>query len=556
MIRLKNLLPVLFVLALSFFSVVPFFHPGFFPIHDNTQVQRVFEMTKSLKDGMFPVRWVADLGFGYGYPVFNFYAPLAYYVGALINLLGFNVLLATKIMMGLGILLSGISMYFFAKELWGKHGGIISALLYLFVPYHALDVYVRGDVAEFWAYAFIPLVFYALLKIHKTGKFRFMILGALSFAAIIISHNLTALMVTPFVLFFALMLFLGNKKTGKNLLLTIILGLLISAFYWLPAILEINFTNVLSQIGGGADYKDHFICLAQLWSSPWGFGGSTKGCVDGLSFMVGKINIVLTLVSIVFFAVGMYLKKVESKKGYLLVYFSLGLLFSIFLTLGISKPVWDALRVMAFFQYPWRFLLMVAFFTSIICGSLIYILELLLKNKWINLIALIALSLMIVLFNNKFFVAQKYIGASANSFTNDYFLKFRTSQISSEYMPKNFVKPNTYLQIQKNVTIVSGKVKIISQNKTTTKYVIDYSAGLNSKILVPIAYFPAWKISLDNRNYSYKIEDNGLLVNLPSGTHLVTLEFKQTNVEILADLLSLSGIFAIILGIILKKKLL
>jgi uncharacterized membrane protein len=76
---LKRFLPLIIIIVLSFFAIKPLFHPGFFPIHDDTQVARVFEMTKSLQAGMFPVRWVSDLGYGLGYPIFNFYAPLSYY---------------------------------------------------------------------------------------------------------------------------------------------------------------------------------------------------------------------------------------------------------------------------------------------------------------------------------------------------------------------------------------------------------------------------------------------------------------------------------------------
>src|SRR6266700_6248970 len=122
----KKFIPLIILLLLSYGAIASFFHPGFFPIHDDTQVQRVFEMKKSLADGMFPVRWVADLGYGYGYPIFNFYAPFAYYVGGLINLVGFNALIATKIAMACAIVLAGISMYFFAREFWGEAGGLIS----------------------------------------------------------------------------------------------------------------------------------------------------------------------------------------------------------------------------------------------------------------------------------------------------------------------------------------------------------------------------------------------------------------------------------------------
>src|SRR5438105_15578174 len=139
----NKFLPLLFVLIFSYWAIKPLFISGFFPIHDDTQVARVFEMKKSLADGMFPARWVEDLGYGYGYPIFNFYAPLAYYVGGLFNLLGFDALTATKIMIGIGMLLAAFSMYFLAREFWGSFGGVISGVLYAFAPYHAVQLYVR-----------------------------------------------------------------------------------------------------------------------------------------------------------------------------------------------------------------------------------------------------------------------------------------------------------------------------------------------------------------------------------------------------------------------------
>ena len=108
---IKNLLPVIVVIVFSVFTVLPFLKSGFFPIHDDTQVARVYEMAKGLADGMLPVRWSADLGYGFGYPVFNFYDPLPYYVGGIIENAGFNALLATKAMMVLGVMLAGILIY-------------------------------------------------------------------------------------------------------------------------------------------------------------------------------------------------------------------------------------------------------------------------------------------------------------------------------------------------------------------------------------------------------------------------------------------------------------
>ena len=70
----------------------------------------------------------------------------------------------------------------------------------------------------------------------------------------------------------------------------VLLGLGFSSFL-VACGFEMGYTNVSSQVGGGADFKDHFVCLSQFWNSLWGFGGSTKGCIDGLSFRLGKIYV-------------------------------------------------------------------------------------------------------------------------------------------------------------------------------------------------------------------------------------------------------------------------
>jgi len=49
-------------------------------------------------------------------------------------------------MMGLGMLSAGVSMYLLSTSLFNKKAGSIMAVFYLYAPYHALDLYVRGAV--------------------------------------------------------------------------------------------------------------------------------------------------------------------------------------------------------------------------------------------------------------------------------------------------------------------------------------------------------------------------------------------------------------------------
>lgn len=445
------------ILILSFWAIKPFFIQGFFPMHDDTQVARVFEMGKMLKAGVFPVRWVPDLGYGYGYPIFNFYAPLAYYAGGLFILLGFDALAATKLMMALGIILAGVFMYLLAREFWGELGGIVSGLFYLYAPYHAVDIYVRGDVAEFWAYTFIPLAFLGIYK-------RNVLIGSIAFAAIILSHNLTAMMVTPFLLIVILLNCCIAPK-GKKLLiayhlsLITFLGLVLSAFYWIPALSEFKNTNVLSQIGGGADFRDHFVCLPQLWDSLWGFGGSTPGCIDGLSFKIGKFHVLVSMLTLVL-AYNFY-------KNYNIILLSfLGFVLSVFFTLELSKPIWEAISVMAFFQYPWRFLILASFFSSFLAGAAVFLSSHFKIKPYLTAFLLI---FFLLFFNIKLFVPQTIFKASANDFTNEIALKWTSSKTSDEYLPPGFKKPKSEYEISKKS--IEFKETIIEKSANTVSFI-------------------------------------------------------------------------------------
>ncbi len=450
---MKNKLAYLLLIFLSLGTVFPLFKEGFFSIHDDTQVARVFEMGKELKMGIFPVRWVPDLGYGFGYPIFNFYAPFAYYVGGFLNIIGFEVLQATKIMIVLGVVLAAFTMYLLAQELFGKVGGLVAALFYVYAPYHALDIYVRGDVAEVYAYAFLPLIFYGLWKVALELKFRYVLITACGFAGLIISHNLTAFMATPFISVFTLYLIsVARNKflVFKFLSFALIIGMLISAFYFIPAILEMNQTNIVSQIGGGADFKDHFVCLRQLWNSPWGFGGSAKGCIDGLSFRIGKVHILFSLLS--FISIIFFWKKEARKRGVIL-FFVVSALISVFMTLEVSKTIWSTIPTMAFLQYPWRYLLLISFFTSFLSGSSVLLIKRfnpLRYDKFVYYI-LVLIIFILVFVNGKLFNPQVIIMKTANDYIDDYTLKWSASKISDEYLPKNFKKPNSYKDVNHKI---------------------------------------------------------------------------------------------------------
>jgi len=574
-----SFLPIFVVILLSLPTVFPLFRTGFFPMHDNTQVARVYEMAKSIKDGMFPVRWVSDLGYGYGYPIFNFYAPLAYYFGSLFILFGLNALLAAKIMFITGILTAGISMYFLGKEFWRTSGGIISGIFYQYATYHAVDIYVRGDVAEFWAYGLLPFVFLSFYKIYKNDPstryrsvgmtlFKWIVLGGLSYAALILSHNLTAMMVTPFLIIFILVLVILSKNKLYALratLYAIALGILLSAFYWLPALAEMKFTNILSQIGGGADYKDHFVCLEQFWYSAWGYGGSAPECVTGMSLMIGKMHIIFVFISfaiVLFYLVipmkmGIYINNFldsrlrgNDKFKVIMLLALAGFIISLFLQTSASLFIWQHVPFMPYFQYPWRFLILTSFFSSLLAGGVIYFFYL--KKEMLSAGVSIIILISIIALQSKFFVPQKIILVSSDNFTNSFQLQWLTSRISDEYLPSKFKIPKDPSGIVQNEKII-GKayisvVKMIENKTQRIRFSIN--SPVAQTILLRIAPFPAWRAYINDSREQMRASNIGYILMIQAGEQSVIVKYEETPIELAANIISLFGLFLFIPGII------
>ncbi|HEV2339175.1 MAG TPA: 6-pyruvoyl-tetrahydropterin synthase-related protein [Patescibacteria group bacterium] len=541
---MKKLVPFIIILLLSFFAVKPLFYPGFFPVHDNVQVQRVYEMTQSLKDGMFPVRWVRDLGYGYGYPIFNFYGPFAYYIGALFLLSGFSALVATKMMIGIGILLSGIGIYVLGKYLWGIYGGMLAAVFYTYATYHAVDIFVRGDIGELYAYGLLPLAIFGFIAFIQEKKWQYLVTGAISFALLICSHNLSALMVSPLLLLLAIWGVVA-KKTWSGFV-TFLLGLFIASFYWLPALTESVYTNVLSQITGGADFHNNFVCPMQFWYSPWEYGGSVPGCNDGLSFMVGKLHIIFSFVALLLAVLFFRKNKAVSLLVFVLFF---GFLFSLFIQTQYALVIWNAIKLMAYFQYPWRFLILSSFFTSLLAGScMVFLHNIPIPQKHLLIPLYTApLVLSVLLLQTKFFIPEYYTSYPSSYYTTSSMLRFTASKISDEYMPKTFSKPKTIKNVPQG--FITAKQVTVILDKTQEKVFITHFTTPQT-MHVNLTYFPAWHLYSGSTEIFLQQVKNGMSARIPSGNHTIRLEFQQTNLEKTGDTLSLAGIVFLFLGII------
>src|SRR3989344_7190058 len=181
------------IILLTAPSFTTLLQPGYFGHHDDLQIFRIYQMDKCFKDGQIPCRWVPDMGFGYGYPLFNYYPVMPYFLGEFIHLFGFSLIVSVKILAILSLLISGITMFLLGRFLWGNLGGLVSSMFFVYAPYHAVDIYVRGAFAEAWSLSWTPAVFLMIAKVVKEPSGKNIILLFLFSAPFLMSHNLMEL---------------------------------------------------------------------------------------------------------------------------------------------------------------------------------------------------------------------------------------------------------------------------------------------------------------------------------------------------------------------------
>ncbi|MCA9997490.1 MAG: hypothetical protein KDE56_17145, partial [Anaerolineales bacterium] len=77
------------VVAIAFIALWPFLHIPSLPQGTDAELHifRLVELSQLVRGGELYPRWAPDFYHGYGYPIFNYYAPLTYYVGLLVELL-------------------------------------------------------------------------------------------------------------------------------------------------------------------------------------------------------------------------------------------------------------------------------------------------------------------------------------------------------------------------------------------------------------------------------------------------------------------------------------
>ncbi len=537
-----NNLYFLIGLLLTLSLLWPLFKAPYFTHHDDVQVIRLYEMDKCFKDGQIPCRWVPDLGGLYGYPIFSYYAPLPYYFGELIYFLTGSLLIASKTMFAVSFIGAYVFMYLLASKLWGKQGGSLAAIFYSFAPYHALDFYVRGAMGEMWALMLFPAVFWAILKLkEKLNIVNILFLG-ISLGALVVSHNLSLMIFFPTALIWMFILFLTtkNKYFLWCCLGSLVLAVLLSAFYLLPVIFEKNLVHVETTVGGYFSYTEHFKGLKKLFvDRSWGYGASVRevpgGERDGISYQIGWVHLVGWLLALV--SAKIFWKE-RRKISYIILFFSAVSLFSIFMIHPRSVFVWNVIDPLKYLQFPWRFLLLIIFFVSLMSGSFFRTDFKKKKLLWIVLV------LAVVGLNFSYFKPNKFIQTNDQERLSGAEWDKQIKRSIFDYLPIFAKEPPAELATVR-YQILTGDSKILDFKEGTNWFNFKTETRTHTIIRLSQYYFPNWKIFVDGKETQVEYKNNtlGLMtIILGEGNHQIWARLYDTQIRVVANLMTVIGI--------------
>jgi hypothetical protein len=555
---MKQFVVAISILLITLASSWALLRTQFFRGHDYIHAARIAEMTQALEDGHFPVRWTQNFGYGYGMPLFEFYAPLPYYAGSFLYWLGLPIVPTVQALFLLGSLLTAWGAYKLGSVLFGRAGGVLTAAMVTLAPYRAVNLFVRGALSEAWGIMAMPWVLYGVVQVVRRQKRGWLTL-VLSLVALMLSHNIMTLLFVPLSLLFAALYMLHryhlDKKdyqwlnVGGTLIGSYLLAIGLSAFYMIPAMIEKNETQIGSIFSGYFHYSHHFLYIRQFFTEQWGFTGSVWGPEDGISFFLGFGQIVgLTVVTVLAIkeAIVLIRKKqlatIFTRKSIMIATIA-GILLdmTLFMSLLKSKFLWDVLPLISFAQFPWRFLGPGTVFAGLMVGaSVLMIKKKNLRYGWV------IFAVLLTMINAKYFQPESFMTNNDDLYYTDADrIQREMSGILPDYIPvgldEKIVQPVTRVTCtvfnepleqycDDRLSIVIDRVhEILVSTKSMDSETIHFA----------VTDFPGWKVEVDGQPVEKKVSEWGtIMVEIPPGEHMIGVYFGSTPVRLWSDIVS------------------
>ncbi len=344
---------LLVVLVLPVFVAIPLLQPGLLKTADGyLHLLRVVELDQCWRDGVFYPRWAPDMAFGYGYPIFNYFAPLLYYLTELVHVVGLGFESAFKLVLIGCLVLGAWGTYALTKDFLGSKAGILAAAAYYYAPFTLREIYVRGGYAQLLAVSLMPAAFWSFNRLVSRDSPLYVVTSTLLLGAVLLSHNITAMLFLPLLVLFVVWIICALRRWRKirYAILVLMLSFGLASIFLLPALAEKPLVKLSRSTEGYLDFRQHFLTVGEILSPS--AVPDTSSLNPTWLHNLGTAHLPLIVLGLLAMAVGPPTGRQRIQAAFFLVM----LLMCIFMTLPPSTPIWEHVPLLAFAQFPWRVL--------------------------------------------------------------------------------------------------------------------------------------------------------------------------------------------------------
>jgi len=234
-----------------------------------------------------------------------------------------------------------------------------------------------------------------------------------------------------------------------------------------------------------------------------------------------------------------------------------------------SGFIWSAIQPLSYIQFPWRFLLFTAVFSSFLGGFIVAFLK-----KYLNklvLFSLLAILMIATIYSiRNDFKPQSYLNLNDSFYTSKQDIQWRVSSMSYEYVPKGVAtkiseKETTELAIgindlpKESFKVLSGEMKVSEVFNKSQDKIFNVFVSKAGDFRLNTFSFPGWTALVDSKKVSYNDSNKLKLItlNLTKGNHKVEFIFKNTLPRTIGNIVSsITVLFFLVFGIsiLIKSK--
>ncbi|HZS06389.1 MAG TPA: 6-pyruvoyl-tetrahydropterin synthase-related protein [Blastocatellia bacterium] len=530
---------------------------------------------RALAEGEWVPRWAGVLDGGRGDAVFTFYSPLFYWLsGGLVAGFGVDTLTALKSLLFASFVVAPASAYLLAREFFGVRASILAALTYVLLPAYPHLALHRGFLSNALALSLVPLALLGAYRLLSSGPQwgghgPGLVIFAFSFGAIILIHSITAYLCSFPI---ALMAVCCRAQAGwqglRRLSVGVLMALSMTAFFQVPQLLEMKWVQADLELTQH-HYRNYFLFAEAADTSRY------RQIWAGINDIVSVMTLALAAL-VLLLGVAAYRMMRRSGQSPLWWWCTGLALVGLFISLPVSDSFWRYIPGLKFIQFPWRFQPFVALGGALLAAATV---EGWKQNDRRRKNVLAAAGTWLVVANLVF--TFLLIRPSGDTHTGD--------EVSRLLHPEAAVPLDigqvdalrekgdlTYLAYTANripfrprgadftlypptdriggLSIIAGRGQVVAQGLGNSHRQFNFVNEGPVSVRVETYHYPNWVARIDGRPVRSSIEQGSglMLIDVPSGTHSLTLDFEITQpverwartVSAIAGLILISMVFA------------